>query len=61
MLWGIKMATYYTFDSAVEEFIHWHDKCKHYGIDPKDVIAEAKKEHTWIYEDLEGAKKTDQK
>jgi len=44
------MAIYYTFDTAVEEFIHWCAKCEHYGIDPEGVIAEAKKENAWMFE-----------
>ena len=51
------MAIYYTFDTAVEEFLHWCAKCEHYGIDPKNVIAVAMEENAWLSEEPEDTDK----
>ena len=55
------MATYYTFDTAVEEFVLWYEKCQHYGIEPKNVIDIAMKEYGWVFEDQKESEKTEGK
>ena len=43
------MATYYTMDCAVEDFVQWCAKCQHYGMDPRKVILFAEKENSFLY------------